>query len=373
VRLTTKAGDLAAAAAYAGRAVEKKAKIPILGNLLVDASNGTVTLAATDLDRMAHTECAAEIDTPGAVAVPAERFGKLLSSLDGDTVVKIESSDGVATVASGRSRYRLPTLPAGDFPTPLAVGDNACQLALDSTTALRLFERPAVAICREGTRYYLNGIYLHADEDGRLVAVATDGHQLVRVVADMPAPKLPGNGGRPGVIVPAAACAEIVKLAKAGEVALRIDGRIIEARAGSQLFCSKTISGTFPDYSRVIPAVSGHAVECERAALIAALERALAVVDKQEKLPVARLAWREDELALTLPDDTGIDTIAATSREPGWTAVSLHRLLNLLDAFDGERVTLDAGNHYSPVRLTVSGDDDLLAILMPCAWRGGAP
>ena len=53
----------------------------------------------------------------------------------------------------------------------------------------RLFDKSKFAISTEETRYYLNGVYLHVAEDNgpRLRAVATDGHRLARIDADLPA------------------------------------------------------------------------------------------------------------------------------------------------------------------------------------------
>ena len=72
-----------------------------------------------------------------------------------------------------------------------------------------LIDRTRFAISTEETRYYLNGIYLHAaDSDGTarvLRAVATDGHRLARVEEPLPE----GAGSMPGVIAPRKTVAEL--------------------------------------------------------------------------------------------------------------------------------------------------------------------
>ena len=61
----------------------------------------------------------------------------------------------------------------------------------------------------EETRYYLNGIYMHAlKEENKLRTVSTDGHRLSRV--DMTLPD--GSGEIPGVIIPRKTIMEIRKL-----------------------------------------------------------------------------------------------------------------------------------------------------------------
>ena len=75
----------------------------------------------------------------------------------------------------------------------------------------RLIDKTQFAISTEETRYYLNGIYLHAagTAQGRtLRAVATDGHRLAQV--ELPLPD--GADGMPGIIVPRKTVGEVQRL-----------------------------------------------------------------------------------------------------------------------------------------------------------------
>ena len=106
----------------------------------------------------------------------------------------------------------------------------------------------------EETRYYLNGIYLHAikDADGeKLRTVSTDGHRLSRV--DMNIPK--GANDIPGVIVPRKTIMEIRKLLEdhTDTIELSLSDNKIRLSFSNVILTSKLLDGTFPDYSRVIP------------------------------------------------------------------------------------------------------------------------
>src|SRR5208337_3883291 len=109
-------------------------------------------------------------------------------------------------------------------------------------------------ISTEETRYYLNGIYLHAAEsDGTKVlrAVATDGHRLARVEEPIPE----GAGAMPGVIIPRKTVAELRKLLEevSGEVGIALSDTRIQFHVDGITLTSKLIDGTFPEYERVIP------------------------------------------------------------------------------------------------------------------------
>src|SRR5207302_4211047 len=77
------------------------------------------------------------------------------------------------------------------------------------------------AISSEETRFYLNGIYVHAAKQGaedRLRAVATDGHRLSRFELELP------GGAReiPGVIVPRKTVSELRRLLDDADAAIEI-------------------------------------------------------------------------------------------------------------------------------------------------------
>src|SRR5690606_22443905 len=84
-----------------------------------------------------------------------------------------------------------------------------------------MIDHTRFAISTEETRYYLNGIFLHATEGGSgqvMRAVATDGHRLARVELPLPS----GASGMPNAIVPRKTVGEIRKLADEGGESLRI-------------------------------------------------------------------------------------------------------------------------------------------------------
>ena len=139
----------------------------------------------------------------------------------------------------------------------MTAGTLAAQIRTCRRKTLRgLIDRTRFAISTEETRYYLNGIYLHATEGRRrrvLRAVATDGHRLARVRGS-PLPE--GAAGMPGVIIPRKTVNELRKLLD--EVTGPGGGRHCPTPASSSasatvLLTSKLIDGTFPEYERVIP------------------------------------------------------------------------------------------------------------------------
>ena len=139
-------------------------------------------------------------------------FYDIVRKLPEGAQVVLESSGDRAVLAirAGRSRFTLQTLPESDFPD-LTAGDMTHKFTLAAADLKRLIDKTQFAISTEETRYYLNGIYLHAAGSGKsatLRAVATDGHRLAQ--ADLPVPA--GAAGMPGVIVPRKTVSEVQRL-----------------------------------------------------------------------------------------------------------------------------------------------------------------
>ena len=111
----------------------------------------------------------------------------------------------------------------------------------------RIISKTRFAISTEETRYYLNGIYVHAAKDAKppvMRAVATDGHRLARYELELP----DGAGDMPGVIIPRKTVGELVKLLDDADGAIDIslsDTKIQFGFNGVEL-TSKLIDGNFP-------------------------------------------------------------------------------------------------------------------------------
>ena len=157
------------------------------------------------------------------------------------------------TLVSGKSSFLLQTLPREDFPA-MARDEMPVAFALSGAELRRLIEKTRFAISVEETRYYLNGIYLHAlEEDGAalLRAVATDGHRLARVQITQPV----GATDMPAIIIPRKTVGEVHKLLEEaeGEVSVQVSDTKINFAFDNIVLTSKLIDGKFPDYTRVIP------------------------------------------------------------------------------------------------------------------------
>ncbi|KDE20432.1 DNA polymerase III subunit beta [Acetobacter aceti 1023] len=294
------------ALAHIQSVAEKRNTIPILANVLIQAANGQLSLKATDMEIEVVEEVPAKITREGATTAPAAVLYEIVRKLPDGVDVELDQADseGPLLLRAGRYATRLNVLSVDDFPS-MGAGDFPHRFKLPATILHSLIDRTRFAISTEETRYYLNGIFLHATDvegDPKLRAVATDGHRLARVEADLPA----GAAGMPGVIVPRKTVAEVRKLIDEApeEVEVALSETRIQFTAGPVTLTSKLIDGTFPEYERVIPRNNTRILRVGKKDFADAVAR-VAAISQERSRPVK----------LTL--EPGLLTLSASSAEQG--------------------------------------------------------
>lgn len=190
------------AVAQAQSVVERRNTIPILANVLIEAQDSDVRFRATDLDIEVVDRADAQVERAGATTVSAVLLHEIVRKLPDGSLVTLtdDGAKGRLTVEAGRSNFSLATLPKEDFPV-MATSEYSSNFSAPAVVLRRLFDKSKFAISTEETRYYLNGVYMHiSDSDGGKVlrCVATDGHRLARIDAELPsgAAEMPGVIGR---------------------------------------------------------------------------------------------------------------------------------------------------------------------------------
>ena len=290
MKVTIERSALVKALGHVQSVVERRNTIPILSNVLLNAEGGALTLTATDLDIEISESAPADVARKGSATASALTLYEIVRRLPDGAQVRLElmQEENRLQVSAGRSQFALAVLPEADFPT-LSTGDFGVQFTIATSDLARLFDKTRFAMSQEETRYYLNGVYLHAFTDGAqklLRAAATDGHRLARLDAPLPA----GADRMPGVIVPRKAVAELGRLfADADEtIDIAVSETKIRFGFGAGHLTSKLIDGTFPDYERVIPKNNSHLLRAETKDFSQAVDRVATIsADRTRSIKMA--------------------------------------------------------------------------------------
>ncbi len=352
--------------------VERRNTIPILSNVLIDASDGgSVRVMATDLDlQVVESMSASSVEQAGAITVSAHLLFDIARKLPEGSQVSLTTSDNRLEVKAGRSNFKLPTLPRDDFPV-IVEGDLPTSFELPARVLAEMIDRTRFAISTEETRYYLNGIFLHVtDEDEPLLkAAATDGHRLARFTV----PRPEGAAGMPDVIVPRKAVGELRKLleeALDGNVLIDLSASKIRFTMGGEggvVLTSKLIDGTFPDYSRVIPTGNDKLLKVDPKLLYSGVDRVATIAT--EKTRAVKIGLDQDRvtLSVTSPDNgTAAEELAADYKSEGLEiGFNANYLKDVLSQIDGDTVELHLADAGAPTLIRENESSRALYVLMP--------
>jgi len=368
MKLTIERAALLRALGHVQSVVERRNTIPILSNLKLDAGGGRLALNATDMDLDIVETVAAEVAAKGATTAPAHTLYDIVRKLpEGSQVEVAADGKGQMVLSSGRSRFKLACLPTEDFPV-LAGGKLAHEFTVTAGELRNLIDKTRFAISTEETRYYLNGIYLHAaDRDGTKVlrAVATDGHRLASV--EVPLPK--GAAGIPGVIVPRKTVGELRKLIDetTDDIAVGLSETKIRFSFDDAVLTSKLIDGTFPDYQRVIPTGNDKKLEIDTKLFAEAVDRVSAISSEKSRAVKLSLGAKSLVLSASSPDAGSATEELEVSYQGGDMDIGFNAgyLLDITRQIAGDTTRLMLADAASPTIFSEVDDAGALYVLMP--------
>jgi len=369
MKITIERGALLKSLNHVQSVVERRNTIPILSNVLLRAKDGQLSLTATDLDIEVVEAIDADVAQPGGTTAPAHTLYDIVRKLPDGAQVELStgSDEGRLQLVSGRSRFALQALPQEDFPA-MSAGNLPHRFDLEGEALRRLVEKTRFAISTEETRYYLNGIYLHAVESGKvkaLRAVATDGHRLAQVDHELPK----GASDMPGIIVPRKTVLELQKLleGETGSISIGVSETKIRFEFSGVTLTSKLIDGTFPDYGRVIPKDNDKTLQVDGKRFAEAVDRVSTISTEKSRAVKLNLDEGRLTLSVTNPDSGSATEELSVSYSSGPLEIGFNAryLLDITTQLDGEQATLVLADSGSPTLVRDGDDDKAVYVLMP--------
>jgi DNA polymerase-3 subunit beta len=369
MKISIERASLLKAVSQAQSVVERRNTIPILANVLVEAEGNDVTFRATDLDIEVVDRAPAQVERAGATTVSATTLHEIVRKLPDGALVTLtaDSATGRLTVEAGRSNFSLATLPKEDFPV-MASSEYASNFSAPAPVLRRLFDKSKFAISTEETRYYLNGVYMHvADGDGGRVlrCVATDGHRLARIDAELPE----GAEDMPGVIVPRKTVNELRKLLDDDDMKIAVSVSETKVRFATPdiTLTSKVIDGTFPDYTRVIPQNNSRKLEVDAAEFAQAVDRVRTV--SSERSRAVKMQLDEDRLILSVnaPDSGAAEEELAVAYGDERLEIGFNSqyLLEIASQVDRENAVFMFNSSGDPTLMREGNDQSAIYVVMP--------
>lgn len=348
--------------------VEKKTTIPILSNVLLEASGDRVTLTATDLELGIRCSCPAGIKKEGAGTIPARKLLDYVRLLpEGDVNMKFLENHW-ASITSGRSRTRIAGMSRESFPELPQMPEPLAEISVK--TLASMIARTSFAISMEESRFTLGGALLLMRPES-LIMVATDGHRLAFVQA------APGESAQVSqqfrALVPKKAMAELTRLADDAEPDAKAifsgDDNHLFFQVGHRLLITRKLTGNFPDYERVLPKDHIHIAKLQDE-IRAAIERVAQFADERSR--AIRVQFNNSELRVfssSVEMGESEETVTCEYQGPDLEiGFNAQYLLDFLRVIPQEQMAFELKDQKSAGEMRPAGDailDQYRYVVMP--------
>ncbi|MEC3974337.1 DNA polymerase III subunit beta [Amycolatopsis sp. H20-H5] len=371
---TTDRATLADALTTVGLAISKRPVVPMLGGALLQARDGHLTITGTDYDTTVTVRLPGTVDTPGTLLLDHGELTKLLGALvkgtrkrDADalavTVRTLDNGTPVVDLAG----YTMPVtdFPAEEYPTMPGAGPTVAQV--DRDTFARDMARVMVAVGTDDALPMLTGVHLDI-APGAVTMAGTDRYRLA--MAPLPAVSTTGIGETVAALIPGHLVAPVVKRFTGDRVRIGLDDStnpgVVSLTCGHVTVSVRTIDAVFPPYRQLIPGSAAGVIQTDRAALLAATQRAAAVLDaKRQRGGQVIVTFTGTSVSVAPALEEHADTVTApeqpatvdgvTSPERFWFSPAF--FADALTSFTGDTITLHTqASVHRPVLLTDAAD-----------------
>ena len=379
--------ELNAALQLVSRAVATRPTHPVLANVLLtaDAGTGRVSLTGFDLSLGIQTSLAAEVESSGAITLPARLLGEIVNRLSSDSPITLatEESGEQIQLNSLSGSYQMRGMPADDYPE-LPMVESGRTLKLQASVLVEALKGTLFASSGDEAKQLLTGVHLQFRQQA-LEAAATDGHRLAvlevdNVLQDQSEPSVNPDSVEEAfaVTLPARSLREVERMMagwRSGEpVSLFCDRGQVVFLASDQMVTSRTLEGTYPNYRQLIPDGFSRSLGLDRRSLIAALERIAVLADQHNN--VVKFMTEPDKGMVQISADaqdvgSGSESLPANlSGEALQIAFNVRYLLDGLKAMAVDRVILHCNAPTTPAVLKPEeAADGFTYLVMPVQIR----
>jgi DNA polymerase-3 subunit beta len=356
--------DLAEMVSIVARGVSGRSTQPIQSNVLLEAKDGALRLAASDLEYLnIEGVLPADVVEEGATTVPADKLVEIMARLSNSDVRLTAKENHGLNITCGRAVFDLPGKPASDFSTlPPAAG--AFSFEVPQSGLRKLLQRTVFATSRDESRPILTGA-LFRISTGQVEVVATDTYRLALQTMEAPV-EMPESRS---VILSRQALAEVLKIVGNSDepITISLSDSQAEFSLPAVKLATRLIEGQFVNYGKVVPSGFQRRLVCDRQELAEALARSVIIAKDDNNRVVLRTDDGSLRITAEAPDRGEVEEIVSTKLEGEDIEIAFNAryMLDMLEIVDTAEVAMELSGQLNSGALKPVGDDSYLYVLMP--------
>lgn len=349
--------------------VERRNTMPILSNVLIEATDDSLTLTATDLEVGMKSRYQAKVLKNGKITISAKKLYEIIRELPDEQIKFSTRDNNWVDISCGKAKFNIVGLSSEEFPSFPKI-DEKDFITLNSSTLARMIEQTSYSICHDETKYNLNGILFKVSEenDAKLLRlVATDGHRLCVAEQSIEADSFEALDK--GVIFPKKGIFELKKLCdeEASEIRLGFIDNSAAIIKGNTTVIMRLVDGEFPDYKRVVPVGNDKEIYIKRELFMHSLKRMAILSSEKFKGIKFEIENGSMEISSSNPEfgEASEELEVKYSGNKIVTRFNARYLIDVLNIAASDEILLVLKDEMSPAILKEADSDNFISVIMP--------
>lgn len=346
--------------------VEKRNTMPILVNVLLEATGDVLKVFATDLEVSLTDQIVASVAEEGKVAVSAKSLFDIIKELPEGTISLIKKENNWLEVKQNKSIFNIVGIGAEEYPMFPAFSTKEFA-QVESSVLKDMIEKTIYSVSTDETRYHLNGVYFEnrAEDENTYRMVSTDCHRLSLI------DRIPTAGNishQNGVIIPRKGLNEIRKLLDSSEnLEMAIEGSQLIVRFDNTILMIRLIEGKYPNYSQLIPQNIKSVVTISREKMLQSLKRVSLLSNQKSKGITLNFTQGSVEISSNNPELGDAKEEIETNYSGDGIKIGFNAkyLMDVLSSMNEDTIDVSLNDQLSPALIQPSGDPNYRCVVMP--------
>lgn len=363
MKVICKKTELISALNISIKAVSLKSTLDILECVLLSVSETGFKMTTNNNEIGIETaEIPANVEEPGEAAVEAKIFSEVIKNLPEEDVTLECSQNSIMTIRSGKSKFKLSTRRAEDFPRLAEIERNK-SISVSGIVLKSLIKQTIFNVSTDESKPALTG-ELFEIRNGKLNVVAMDNFRVSFRSIDMQSQDM-------SVIIPAKALSELSKILSDNDddsVNIYITENMLLFEMSSCILISRLINENFIKYENFFTKDYKTKIEVNRTGFIRAIER-VSLLLKDNRTPININIRENSNVILTAKTDNNdaYDEIEAdTEGENLSIYFNSKYLIESLKAIEDERVVIQFLTNLSPCIIkSAKGSESYQYLILP--------
>jgi len=359
--------DLQKSLNYCQGVIEKRSTLPILSNVLLDASESKLTIVATDLDLIfIHQILNVEILEEGKTTTSSSIMYDIVRKFSSGKKINFSSAgESKIHLESEKSDFNLNCIDASEFPLT-DENFNKNQFLINSKDLLKLLNKCKFSVSNDETRHYLSGIFLHqnqVEDKYFLTAAATDSHRM-----SISKIRLKNKIEFDPIILPKKTIFQLCSILEDfdGDIKISNIKSKIKFEINDSILISKLIDGKFPNYVQVIPKENQKKLEVDLKSFLNSVDRVASVsLDKKDGV---KFSLSKDILNLSVNNTNsgdGKESLSVKFDDELDISFNSRYLIDVASQLDGEKIEIYLKDSGLPALIKDPADFDSIYVVMP--------